>query len=384
MAYIRKLPSGKWQATVRDRSGQRYSFTDPLKGAVKTWATQQEALIAQGTFRDPRLGDTRIGDWHDRVRAARKLDASTQAKNDSLWRTHCKPRWAPWPLNAPMRVEAQEWVNELRASKRARHAGRPVTADTEDVPELSAETITAAVHLMSGLYAAAMNESPPLVTANPFSCLNLPKIVPCAVEFLEHDEADALYAAAGEIDPMWRTFTELGTDVGLRFGEMAGLHGHRVDWLRNRIEVIDVMTRYGLRQWPKSKRSHRVVPVPPETMTDLSLCMTGRPRESLVFVSSTGTPIDDGNFRDRVWYPAIEAAGIRRFAPRIMRHTAASWLVMDGVPLYDVQALLGHESFKTTQRYAHLQPDAHSRVIESWEKRRDASVTHDAKRRRSS
>jgi site-specific recombinase XerD len=33
-----------------------------------------------------------------------------------------------------------------------------------------------------------------------------------------------------------------------------------------------------------------------------------------------------------------------------MRHTAASWLVQDGVPLYDVQALLGHESFATTQR----------------------------------
>jgi site-specific recombinase XerD len=46
-----------------------------------------------------------------------------------------------------------------------------------------------------------------------------------------------------------------------------------------------------------------------------------------------------------------------------MRHTAASSLVMDGVPLYDVQALLGHESFATTQRYAHLAPDAHSRVI---------------------
>lgn len=67
-----------------------------------------------------------------------------------------------------------------------------------------------------------------------------------------------------------------------------------------------------------------------------------------------------------------------------MRHTAASWLVIDGVPLYDVQALLGHESFKTTQRYAHLQPDAHSRVIESWEKGRGASVTHDARQGRSS
>jgi len=57
-----------------------------------------------------------------------------------------------------------------------------------------------------------------------------------------------------------------------------------------------------------------------------------------------GGPVDDGNFRDRIWYPAVEAAGIRRFPPRIMRHTAASWLVINGVPLYDVQALLGHEA----------------------------------------
>jgi hypothetical protein len=35
---------------------------------------------------------------------------------------------------------------------------------------------------------------------------------------------------------------------------------------------------------------------------------------------------------------------VRRVPPRVMRHTAAPWLVQDGVPLYDVQALLGHES----------------------------------------
>ena len=80
--------------------------------------------------------------------------------------------------------------------------------------------------------------------------------------------------------------------------------------------------------------------------------MAGRPRDALVFTAPEGGPDDDGNFRDRIWYPAGEAAGIRGFPPRIMRHTAASWLVIDGVPLYDVQALLGHESYRTTERYA--------------------------------
>ena len=92
----------------------------------------------------------------------------------------------------------------------------------------------------------------------------------------------------------------------------------------------------------------------------------------------------DGHFRNRVWYPAIEAAGIRRFPPRIMRHTAASWLVQDGVPLYDVQALLGHEDYATTQRYAHLAPDAHGKVLESWSRRLGARVAHESKEARPS
>ncbi|WP_245973888.1 hypothetical protein [Thermomonospora umbrina] len=43
--------------------------------------------------------------------------------------------------------------------------------------------------------------------------------------------------------------------------------------------------------------------------------------------------------------------------------------MIDGVALYDVQHLLSHESFATTQRYAHLAPDAHDKVRKSWERR---------------
>ena len=50
-----------------------------------------------------------------------------------------------------------------------------------------------------------------------------------AVEFLEHEEAEALYLAAEAIGAHWRTLIELGTEVGLRPGEIYGLHGHRVD-----------------------------------------------------------------------------------------------------------------------------------------------------------
>jgi len=298
----------------------------------------------------------------------------------SLWRTHCEPQWAKWPMAAVARLDAQEWVNRLAATRRARHQGKPVTDDDEDVPLLGAATIADIVHVMSSLYRLAMREHPPLVLVNPFADLELPVIDPRPVEFYERDEAEALYAAAQDVSgPGARTLIELGMDVGLRPGELYGLHGHRVDWLRGRVAVIDVMTRQGLRQHPKSKKSHRVVPVPAGTMEGMAALMAGRPRESLIFTAPEGGPVTDGHFRNRVWYPAVAAAGIRRFPPRIMRHTAASWLVQDGVPLYDVQALLGHEDYATTQRYAHLAPDAHNKVIESWTRRRDASVTHGQK-----
>jgi integrase len=380
MSYIRRLPSGKWQATVRGPDGRKHTRTDPLKKVVRTWATDQEARFRQGDVRDPRAGEIRIGEWYARKIRAGGTDKSTAAKNASLWATHCEPKWATWPMASVTRMEAQAWVSELRETRLARWRGRTVR-DGDEAPVLSAESILAAVHVMSSLYRAAMKEHPPIVVANPFAQLDLPVIEPRAVDFYEPDEADALYEAIERLaGRKWRTLAELGMDVGLRLGELTGLHGHRVDWLRGRIEVIDVMTRHGLRQWPKSKRSHRVVPVPAATLEAMSVLMAGRPREALVFTAEGGQPVSDENFRNRVWYPAIEAAGVRRFPPRVMRHTAASWLVQDGVPLYDVQALLGHESFATTQRYAHLAPDAHGKVIESWSRRAGASVAHGTKK----
>jgi site-specific recombinase XerD len=49
-----------------------------------------------------------------------------------------------------------------------------------------------------------------------------------------------------------------------------------------------------------------------------------------------------------------------------LRHTFASWLIQDGVSLYEVQKLLGHSNISVTQVYSHLQPaqlyDAVNRV----------------------
>lgn len=72
-----------------------------------------------------------------------------------------RPQWTGWPMSAITRMEAQKWVNRLQLTRRARHKGRAVTDDDEDVPAIGAETICASVHVMSQLYDLAVKETRP-------------------------------------------------------------------------------------------------------------------------------------------------------------------------------------------------------------------------------
>ncbi|WP_032030522.1 tyrosine-type recombinase/integrase [Acinetobacter baumannii] len=59
----------------------------------------------------------------------------------------------------------------------------------------------------------------------------------------------------------------------------------------------------------------------------------------------------------RGWKYAVDRAGIGHVRIHDLRHTFASFLIRQGIPLYHVSQLLGHSDIRITQRYAHLAPD---------------------------
>jgi site-specific recombinase XerD len=69
----------------------------------------------------------------------------------------------------------------------------------------------------------------------------------------------------------------------------------------------------------------------------------------LVFASTIGTPLDDGNVR-RQFRKITKTAGLgRTWVPRELRHTFVSLLSAHGVPVEAIALLAGHNQTATTE-----------------------------------
>jgi integrase len=325
MASIDKLPSGRWRGRVKRGGVTVDTFTHPLKGTVERWARDVERKIDAGEWHDPKLAKVTVADWRETwLRTTRLAAPATLDKDAAHWRTRIEPRWGDVLLSEVERDEVKGWVREL------------VDA------EVGAHSIHGAVHHLSALLQAAVEAGK--LKVNPAQRIKLPTPDLKAPFFWTHEEVAALL---GVLDDPWRLMVALDMKVGLRWAELAGLKRRAVDLEHGVIHVVGTQTRKG---WvPLTKgRSLRTVPIPPLLLPDLRRHVTPLDPDALVFTAAGGGALHDTNFRRRQWAPALKRAGVRTGTPHDMRHTAASHLVMAGVDLYRVQALLGHESFRTT------------------------------------
>ena len=65
------------------------------------------------------------------------------------------------------------------------------------------------------------------------------------------------------------------------------------------------------------------------------------------------------------WEYAVQRADIKDFKFHDLRHTAASYLVMDGATLVELAEILGHKTMQMVKRYAHLSESHIAGVVSS-------------------
>lgn len=345
MASIRRLPSGKWQATVLLPGGKRITRSAPLKGTVQTWAAEEERKLRRGEWSDPRHRRVTVGDWFARWSAARVVEAET-ARGDRAGHDRILAEFRSVPIGALTRLDVQSWVKRMAAEGVGPHA------------------IRRAYNGLATAMNAAVDEG--LIVTSPCRRIALPPTPARIPPWFTPAQVDALVA---ELDEPHASMTLLMVWCGLRWGEAAGLRVVDFDPQRRRIQVVGAMTQAGTwKEYPKTSRSRREIPAPAWLLERLA---TIEPARGLIFTTRRQSRNLTGTNWRTVWDAAVEAAGVPRYTPHACRHTAASWLVQAGATLYEVQAFLGHEDPKTTMRYAHLAPDAAERIEGFWER-----ITH--------
>ncbi len=185
---------------------------------------------------------------------------------------------------------------------------------------------------------------------NPVKTVKKPRFDNRRQRFLAVEEADLLLKELRKRSIQIHNITLISLHCGLRAGEIFDLRWGHLNFDQDFIRVVDT----------KTHRNRQVY------MTDhvkkMLLAYTPGQPDERVFTTFDGKRIDQvsKSFRE-----SVNALGLNdgisdrrdKITFHSCRHSYASWSVMAGVSLYELQRLLGHQSFDMVQRYAHLAPD---------------------------
>lgn len=349
--------------------------------------------LNRGTYIDPRAGKMKFGPYARKWLAARHVERTTAERDESIMRNHVLWRWENVPLANIDHSAVQAWVGQLST-------------------RLAPATVGECFRMASNVMRAAVRDR--LIGFNPCENVRLPKrrTHDTDDQVLTRSELAQLLPA---VPDQYRALVGMSAGTGLRWGECLGLRWECVDLDEGIVRVLRTATEVNgsvqVKHYPKSRKGRREVPMPPFLVdlltTHRELYPSGRTGE--IFTNSTRGPLRRSMFRTRVWRPSLVRAGLlgkvvehderfraewqdedgyahtdelkthaaavkrvaRAAAGRVrfhdLRHSYATWLVSDGVPVNIVQRLMGHEKASTTlDRYTHVSRDWDRRVRETW------------------
>lgn len=338
---VRRLESGRWQARYPDGDGRLVSAgTYATKGEAERALAAAETDQRRGAWTDPRLASTRFDDWVTQWWATTtNLRPSSRDRDRGYLNRYVLPTFGKDALGEISQLKVRSWVAELAGSG------------------LAPATVNKAYVLLGKVMGAAVDAD--LILTSPCRKVPLPKVERAEMRFLNPAEIAALAAA---MDERYRAMVLLAAYGGLRLGELCGLKRSRVDILRRRVEVAEIIVESEGHLFtgpPKTRAGRRSIAIPGPVADALGDHIGRWSGVELVFTAPEGGPLRAAAWRSRYWRPAVKAAGLEPLRPHDLRHTAvALWIAQGGHPK-QIAARAGHASVSfTLDRYGHLFEDA--------------------------
>lgn len=184
--------------------------------------------------------------------------------------------------------------------------------------------------------------------AMPTKGVKLARIDNKRLRFLTREEATHLLEDLDRHSPLVADICRVSLYAGLRLKEIFRLQVQHMHFDTGLMDIMDA--KAGTRQAYMNDTLKKV----------LQRHCDGKKSNSYVFTQEDGkTPL---NWLSQSFNRSVKRLGLNqeindnrhKVVFHTLRHTFASWLVQEGVPLYTVSELLGHKSIAMTQRYAKL------------------------------
>ena len=318
--YIRKDRPGIWISWIDAQGRRRRRKTDAqnahqAKSALSAELVKVEQSKVLG-FTPP--GEETFAAVARRFLAHQKARLTQRAyeREKGIVESHLSSFFT-YKLSAIRRVDVQRYL-------------------TKRSGDVSAHSVQKELNVLKHLLSLAVEWE--IIPFNPAQGVKSPKVPAGRVRYLQPTELRVLLGAC----PEWlRPIVALAVSTGMRRGEILGLRWLDVDMIHDRIMLPQ--TKNGDGRVVCLNKSARAV------LQSLPSDVEARPTDK-VFRGVT---------------PDMVTVTFRRVCARVeivnfrfhdLRHTAASWLRMQGADIHTVAQLLGHKDLRMAARYQHLSP----------------------------
>lgn len=346
---VRKLPSGRFQASYIGADGTRYSAPDTFDGRrdADAWLAARQTEISRQDWKPPVKKKIDAGqtfeayttEWVETrlTRWGQPLKPRTKSHYRYLLATYILPTFGPTSLAEGVitREDVRSWYAAL------------------------AEYPTVKVHayvLLHTIMASAVDDE--LRNSNPCQIRGAALSPVLGIESRPATLAELEILVDSLPFLRYRVIVLLAAWCALRVGELTELRRKDVDLKNGVLKIERAVTR--AEGWiaigaPKSRAGIRPVAIPPHVLPILTehMATISSSPEALLFTASDGVSNMLPSALNQVFRRARAKAGRPDLRFHDLRHTGATLAAEAGATLAELMSRLGHSSVDAALRYQH-------------------------------
>jgi integrase len=345
---IFRKPNGRWRAQV-SIDGKRLSFTGKTRSECQDWLKKTITQIDHGMRVEAALQTVEeyLLEWLS-------VSQLSQRQTTASHYAHAvKAYLIPYIGDIKMKDLRPEHVQRLYSLLVEQGVGIYAIRKAHQVLHCALE------------HAVTME----VIHRNPASKVRPPRAPECEMAILDEIQVSKLLVTSS--NHRWYALYQLAVTTGMRQGELLGLKWVDLDVSKKTIKVERQLsrTRNGGVQFyaPKTRSGRRTIALGQATIEVLQSHYLKQEEErrtagdqwvdqGLIFTNSLGGPINHRNLL-RNFKSLLRDAGLPDIRFHDLRHTSASLMLNDGIPLLAVSRRLGHARASITLNiYGHLVP----------------------------